>query len=222
MFFARAAAITIAGVSMAASDDELIARAVGGDEAALTALLRIHGPRVRTGLAGRIPPHLQAVLSEDDVMQVTYMDAFLGIPRFQPQDSGSFPAWLARIAENNLLTAIKMLEARKRPDPRRQVQSPGGDDSYVALLDRLQGTGSAPSRSAARHEARTILEKAVSQLPEAHQKVVRMYDLEGRSAAELAATLRRSEGAVYMLRTRAHERLREMLGSGSQFFSTLS
>ena len=155
-------------------------------------------------------------------MQATYMEAFLGITRFQPQERGSFTAWLARIAENNLLTAIKMLEAQKRPDPRRQVRPPPGDDSYVALLDMLQGGSSTPSRSAARHEARIILERAVSQLPEAHQKVVQMYDLEGLSAAEVAAALRRSEGAVYMLRARAHERLRDMLGPSGQFFSTRS
>ena len=203
---------------MATSDDVLVAQAVGGDRAALSALLRTHGPHVRAVLTGRIPTHLRGVLSEEDVMQVTYMDSLMGIRRFQPEGAGSFAAWLARIAENNLLTAIEMLEAQKRPDPRKQVSPAQGDDCYAALLDTLQSDGTTPSRFAARHEERTILENAIARLADPHQKVVRMYDLEGRSGTQVAAALRRSEGAVFMLRARAHQHLRELLGSAMQFF----
>jgi hypothetical protein len=38
--------------------------------------------------------------------------------------------------------------------------------------------------------------------------------------SELAAEMKRSEGAAYMLRARAHDRLKEILGSDSKFFST--
>ena len=49
--------------------------------------------------------------------------------------------------------------------------------------------------------------------------VVRLYDIEGRSGPEVATTMGRSRGAVVMLRARAHDRLAELLGSGSKFFS---
>ena len=150
------------------------------------------------------------------------MDAFLSIRSFQPQGPAAFPAWLARIAQNNLLTAIHALAAQRRPDPRERVQLPRGDESCVALLDALCSTKSSPSRSAARHEARFILEEAIGQLAEAHRQVVRLYDLEGRPAAAVAAAMGRSEGAIYMLRARAHEQLREILGSSSGFFSDAS
>jgi DNA-directed RNA polymerase specialized sigma24 family protein len=39
-----------------------------------------------------------------------------------------------------------------------------------------------------------------------------MFDLEGRPVQQIASALQRSEGAVYMLRARAHDRLREILG----------
>ncbi|HEY3242379.1 MAG TPA: sigma-70 family RNA polymerase sigma factor, partial [Phycisphaerae bacterium] len=61
---------------------------------------------------------------------------------------------------------------------------------------------------------------AIGKLPADYAKVVRMYDLEGRSVAEVAAAVGRSEGAVYMLRSRAHDRLRELLASASRFMST--
>ena len=49
--------------------------------------------------------------------------------------------------------------------------------------------------------------------------MIRLYDLEGRPIAEVAAEMGRSSGAVHMLRARAHDRLRELLGPESAFFT---
>ena len=43
-----------------------------------------------------------------------------------------------------------------------------------------------------------------------------MYDLMGKPVAEVAAALGRSEGAVYLLRVRAHRRLADILGAKSR------
>jgi RNA polymerase sigma factor (sigma-70 family) len=80
-------------------------------------------------------------------------------------------------------------------------------------------TTTTPSRQAARREAVEILERTLAKLPTDYAKVVRLYDLECRPIAEVARELGRSEGAVYMLRARAHEWLRETMGTESQFFS---
>ncbi len=79
--------------------------------------------------------------------------------------------------------------------------------------------GTTPSRHAARGEAHTALERAIAQLPEAYERVVRMYDLECRPAEEVAEALQRSVGAVFMLRARAHERLHEVMGDTSKYFT---
>ena len=63
------------------------------------------------------------------------------------------------------------------------------------------------------------LEGALGALPPDYEKVVRMYDLEGKPVREVAAALKRSEGAVWMLRARAHERLKEIMGEAGKFFS---
>jgi len=195
-------------------------QAIRGDEEALSELLTRHGPWIRTRLAGKIPAHFQSILSEDDVLQVTYLDAFLDIVRFQPQGPGSFPVWLARIAENNLLNALQALEAAKRPDPRKRAGDPHGDGSFACLLDLLSDGGTSPSKCASRAEAKTQLEAAIGKLPRSHAQVVRLFDLEGRLAAEVASAMGRSEGAVYMLRARAHQRLRELMGATSSFFTS--
>lgn len=161
----------------------------------------------------------QSALDPDDVMQVTYLEAFLRIERFQPRHEGSFLAWLTLIAENNLRDAIKELERQKRPNPRHRVQAGGQDDSYVALVELLGATMTTPSIVAARSELQSALDQALNTLPADYAKVVRLYDLEGRDAKEVAQLMGKSPGAVYMLLARAHDRLRDALGSGSQFFS---
>lgn len=204
---------------MTRSEDELVERAKNGDGDALVALLERCGPAVRRGITGRIPKRWQSLLSEDDVMQQTYADAALSIGGFVHQGEGSFRAWLASLAKHNLLDAIKMLETEKRGGNRRRIEAGRSDESHIALVEHLRVTSSTPSGYVAREEALTALQRAMPQLPPIYRRVVDMYDLEGRPVQEVAAELNRSEGAVYMLRNRAHERLAEIMGTASKYFS---
>lgn len=202
---------------MQASDDELIQRAIRGDAKATTRLLESHGPRLRRRLQSRMHQRYRSAMDADDVLQVTYLEVFVQIARFEPEHSGSFEAWLNRIAENNLRDAIKGLNRAKRP-PRDKQIAPAGDDSYVSLIEML-GTATTPSNYAGRKEVKSLLDKAISRLPEDYATAVRMMDLEGRLGPEVATAMGRSRGAVHMLRARAHDRLKGMLGTESNFFT---
>lgn len=200
-------------------DQSLLQQAVEGDTAALRVLLEHFGGEVRKRISGRIEKRWQSSLDEDDVMQVAYLEAFLHIDQLTARDSASFLTWLTRIAENALRDAVRGLTRQKRPDPARRVVAAPDVDSYVGLLECLGVTTTTPSREAARRDAAAILETAVARLPEDYKTAVRLYDLEGRPVSEVAATMGRSVGAVHMLRARAHDRLRQDLGTASQFFS---
>ncbi len=208
----------------------LIRKAVEGDESALESLLADAGPAVRTRIASKISSVWKSSLDEDDIMQVTYLEAFLEIERFSLRAGGdgsgnggsgrrAFAAWLTQIAENNLRDAIRGLERAKRPNPKNRVDggSVRGDDNDLAQIFGMHSL--TPSRDAATHEAGNMLEHAIGQLPADYAKVVRLYDLEGKSPEEVASEMGRSAGAVFMLRARAHDRLRRLLGSASRFFS---
>lgn len=203
---------------MSVTDHDLLNAAVAGDADALTALLHRHGPEVRRRLY--IAAVWRAALDAADVMQVTYLEAFLRIEQLQARTTDGFVAWLTRLAQNNLQDAIKELERQKRPDPGQRLQCAQRGDCGSSLLDALNATTHTPSRSAARHESQQALETALTQLPPAYAQVVRLHDLEGRAVAEVATSMGRSPGAVYMLRARALERLQELLGSESRFFSS--
>jgi len=203
---------------MSDEGSNLLQRAVEGDVSALRVLLERHGGEVRARIAGRIDRRWQAYIDDDDVMQIAYIEAFLHIDQLVARDTTSFVAWLTRIAENALRDAIRGLSRLKRPDPMRRVEPNITADSYFTLLDCLGVTTTTPSREVVKKDAMGALESAIQHLPDDYRTAVRLYDLEGRSIADVASTMGRSEGAVHMLRGRAHDCLRKSLSS-SAFFS---
>ena len=204
---------------MATSDDKLVARAVGGDRDALSVLLDRFGARITSRLNGQMADRRRNGLDIDDVMQVTYLEAFLHIDELSGSNRRAFCAWLTRIAENNLRDAIRGLESENRARPGKRRQTPPDQESFVGLFELVGGTGTTPSRAAVRSEIQELIEAAVRKLPTDYAKVIRLYDLEGQSAAEVAERMGRSRGAVYMLHARALGRLQELMGSESKFFS---
>ena len=202
---------------MASDDARLVGSAVAGDKDALSALLRQHGPEVSRRL--HLSSIWQGVLDPEDVMQVTYLEAFLRVSEIAARDSNGFRAWLTRIAQNNLRDAIRELERQKRPDARRRVQQRADGDSCSSVLAGIARVTWTASQKAAEKESAFAIEAALAQLPPSYAKVLRLHDLEGRTVPEVAAELGRSTGAVYMLRARALDRLRELLGSESRYFS---
>lgn len=198
-------------------EDKLLGVAVAGDQAALSELLARHGPPLAARIAAGIGAKWRSVLDADDVMQVTYVEAFLHIRDFVPRGPGAFAAWLRRIAENNLRDAIASLSAAKRPPPERRIQTGARDESAAVLLENLGVTLTTPSLHLGRSEARSALEAAIERLPSDYARVITLYDLEALPAEEVAARLERSQGAVFMLRARALDRLRDALGTGTIF-----
>jgi RNA polymerase sigma-70 factor (ECF subfamily) len=207
---------------MVAGEEQLVRRAVSGDSESLATLLDHYGPIVRGGL--RIARKWRSVLDPADVMQVTYLEAFLRVGQSTPDGRESFLAWLARIANNNLRDAIKGLSRAKRPHPDRRARAsehdPSPDDSSQQfLLELITASQTTAGHAASRAEAQQILGAALAQLPDDYRMLIELYELQGRSAAEVGAVMNRSAAAVYMLRARAYQRLRELLGPASRFFT---
>lgn len=201
---------------MPLSDEQLLLRAQSGDKNALSELLLRHGPSIRSGL--KINPKWRSVLDPEDVMQVTYFEAFERIAHLK-EGARSFPAWLQRIAENNLRDAIAWLQREKRPQPERRVRKAEDHDPLAWLYDLISGGGGSPSRHAMGNETLKLLEEEIDKLPRDYGEVLRDVFLEGRSVADVADRMGKTPGAVHLLRIRAVERLRARLGSGSKFLS---
>ncbi|NOS99456.1 MAG: sigma-70 family RNA polymerase sigma factor [Phycisphaerales bacterium] len=201
--------------------EDTITAAVSGDTDAVGRLLVAVDPELRRHIVGKIGKVYRAALSDDDVIQVTFVEAYLRIGQLVTLSVEAFTAWLKRIADRNLIDAIRELDCDKRPPRRRQVVSVESNDSYTTLLATLGSTGTSPTQGASREEIRAIMDRAISQLPTDYAKVMRLYDLQERSIDEVAAAFDppRNRGAIHMLRARAHDRLHELLGDTAQFFS---
>ena len=200
---------------MAEPDSELLRRAIAGDAAALSALLQQHWAYVTGAL--RVDAQWSPHFDVDDVMQVTCLEAFLRIGRFDPAGPATFQSWLLHNARNNLRDLIRERRRAKRRPARSARQN--ASDSCAALVEQMAASSTWPSRDAARKEAVKLIERAMERLPASYADVIRLYDLEGLPVNVVAQRMGRSPNAVYMLRARAHDRLRELLGPESDFFT---
>jgi RNA polymerase sigma-70 factor (ECF subfamily) len=196
------------------AEADLILRAKAGDKNAFGQLLELHATQLRFWIhAGRIPIELRSLLSEDDVLQETYVDAFLGFERFHDSGSGSFGAWLQRIAVSNLLDVIRELKAEKRGGRARRLSDANLHESWINLTGIVVAKLGTPSAEAQRQELIKAVKAAVECLPDESRQVITLYDLEQCSGADVAALCGCSPGAMFMRRKRAIEKLAEIMRS---------
>jgi DNA-directed RNA polymerase specialized sigma24 family protein len=88
-------------------EHDLVARARGGDEEALRALLERHEARIRRRVDRNLPPPLRRRVSVADVVQETWLVAFRRIADFEDRGDGAFEAWLAGIADLKLREVVR-------------------------------------------------------------------------------------------------------------------
>ncbi|HWL92137.1 MAG TPA: sigma-70 family RNA polymerase sigma factor [Phycisphaerae bacterium] len=198
------------------SDEQLLLRARGGDRDALQQLLLRHGPPLRPRI--EINPKWRSVLEPNDILQVTYFEAFLQFDRFKG-DARAFPGWLWRVTENNLRDAIQALEREKRPQPGNRLTAPDDAGDFAWLNELLTGGLGTPSWHAMGKELRQFLESEVDSLPRDWRSVLRWTFFDGLSVSEIADKMNKTTGAVHLIRIRAVARLRERFGSDSRFLS---
>lgn len=196
---------------MHASDDpdEDVRRACAGDDDALARALRAAEPELRAAVS--LQPLYRRDLEVDDLLQVSYVEAFVRIASLRDRTADGFRAWMRRLVDTNLKDAIRALERDKRPDARRRVTHDGSGASARTLFARVAGAGGSPSGVNSAAEEVRRLEAALERLPADYRHVVREVDLAERRVAEVAAEMGRSAGAVHLLVKRAHDRLRELL-----------
>lgn len=201
----------LSDVAVDDSADQTLRRAKSGDQDALRELLLLHGLEIAKSL--QIAPKWQSLIDVDDVLQVTYLDAALHIGDLAANTIEGFYGWLRRIAHNNLNDAIREQGREKRG--RDRIVDPNDDSSYDRFLDRVSGTTTTPTRTVRLAETRSRVQNVLNALPPDYERVLRLYEMEGRSIFEIAEIISRSQGAVKMLLARARERFVDLFGASS-------
>jgi len=209
-------------VVVAHSSNDLIAKAIGGDEAALSLLLVQQHDGLLRYIRRRITVDDERYCDPEDVLQDTFTLAFQQIHTLRQGDDAAFTSWLMVIAQNRLRNIADMRRSRKRGGDWVRVnginnaigarQPADADDGFATdLLEMLARNTRSPRSVAGNREYVTLIRQAIGELEPAHRDVLRMRFVENMPHAEIADQLGRTEPAIRQLCLRALRRLREVL-----------
>ena len=178
------------------SDAELVARALGRDEAAFRTIMQANNRRLYRLARGILRNDSEA----EDVVQETYVRAFTHLDGFR--GDSSLATWLARIAMNEALGRLR----KQRPSVDLGTLAPGVLEAQIIQFP-LSAPSEDPEKSMAQREIQQVVEHAIDDLPEAFRIVFITRVIEGMNVEETAEILGLKPETV---KTRLH-RARTML-----------
>ena len=200
---------------------EQVELAAAGDQDALQRLLVHYHDLLRLTIDREIDGKFQPHLDPDDVLQAAYVAAVKTVAGCTFDGPGGFYKWLERIARNELSDCRRALKRRKRDISREVCPLPGPTDSYPTLVSRLTAPQTTPSRQLSKQEAVAAVMSSLARLPDDQRRVVTMRFLEGRSVADIAAVLGKTENAVHVNCHRGLDNLRRLMDSITDYLTSL-
>lgn len=154
--------------SRSESEEEVLAPAVSGDEAAFQAIYQAHSPYVR-----RLVLRLGGTRADDDMVQEVFIAAWRSLPAFRGESASR--TWLHRLAVRVVWAGVKRREQPLWLD-----------------LDEARDVGRTPGSV----EKRIDLERALDALPAGARAVLLLHAIDGYRYREIAERLDISLGTV--------------------------
>lgn len=189
--------------SLTGSQSSDSAFAANIQEGAVVDFLEGMQPKLLAMARRLIGPDIQSKFGPSDVVQQTYLDAVRALPHVRTQKRGQLFAWVYTLLRNNYLDSRKgYLETEKR-DVSRERQ--------VGVEEDPARSEQGPLAKLMKEEELATVLRAMSKLPNAHQKLLQWRYLEDLSYREIAARVDRKEDAVRMTVVRIVNRLRQGL-----------
>lgn len=198
------------------SDVELLAGLRAGDENAFRTLVKQHHSTMRRVAMS----YVKSLSVADEVVQETWLAVIRGLPRFE--ERSSLKTWIFRILVNRAqsravreqrITPFSCMaggdsESGPTVDPDRFIDGGAFDGYWSVTPSRFCDL---PEERLLASETRAVLGRALNELPERQQQVVRLRDVEGCDAEEVCALLGLSAGNQRVLLHRARAHLRSVL-----------
>ncbi len=190
-----------------AEEQALIARLQRGDDNAFAMLVQNQG--------GQLLAVARRMLGNDedahDALQDAFLSAFRAIGDFAGKSRLS--TWLHRVTVNAALMKLRS-RRRKRECAFDDLLPRFTDDGHHA--DPPCPFSDAAVRALESAESRTILWRALDQLPDAYREVIVLRDIEGLSTEDAAQMLGITPNATKIRLHRARQALRTLLGSDEE------
>jgi RNA polymerase sigma-70 factor (ECF subfamily) len=182
-----------------------------GSEDALGQVLELCRPYLLRMANQELASDLHAKIGASDLVQETFLDAHRNFSRFDGASEAQWRAWLRGILQNKLAN----LTRHYRHTDKRQIdcEIPLPSPSAVEHNRGLTARDSSPSAQARAHEQDEFLARALAQLPEPQQQIIRLRNYEELSFEEAGRRMGRSADAARKLWGRAIEQLQDLLES---------
>jgi len=197
------------------ADPDLLARAAAGDDAAFAALVEPHQRAVFRHCYRMLGSGADA----EDATQDTLERAWRRLATYN--GSGTFGAWLQRIATNACLDGLRAKRTRIDPasygSPMAAGAMPGPPDPELAWVEPvsdsdLRGTGDPQDEVVRREEISLAFVAALQRLAPRQRAALLLHDVLAFTHAEVAEMLGVSTTAVNSLLSRARESVRVTAG----------
>ncbi|MBQ9576449.1 MAG: sigma-70 family RNA polymerase sigma factor [Muribaculaceae bacterium] len=183
------------------SDEQLISLYVDGKNEAFDALLERHKDRLYMYI-------YHAVKNEDaadDIFQDTFVKAIMTIKQGKYVENGHFPAWITRIAHNQIIDYFRQTKAEN---------SQSTDDDDVNILNRKELCGGTVEDDIVLTQIHDDVRRLVKVLPDNQREVLIMRYYKNMSFKEIAdatgvsinTALGRMRYAILNMRRIAEER----------------
>lgn len=161
---------------------------------AIDALYERCAPRLLSYIRLRMGATLRSRLESRDILQATLLKSFERFEDFRGSNGRALLAWLARIAEREIVDRAAYHGAQRR-DAARELHLDDRPDLAARVTSVLSRV--------IRDERSEQLERALETLTEAHREIILLRRFEELSFPEIAHRLGKSEDACRMLFARA-------------------
>jgi RNA polymerase sigma-70 factor, ECF subfamily len=186
-----------------------IEAARGGSDLALGQLLELCRPYLLLVANAHLDPDLRARVGASDLVDETVLEAQGHFACFPGSTEIELLAWLRRMVINNATKYGQQFRPTQTQQLDREVSLP--DTGQVELPNAAMAQGGSPSCQRRAPEQDEALRRALAQLPEQYQQVIRWRNYERSSFEELARRLGRSPEAVRELWAQAIDELQQLL-----------
>jgi len=139
-----------------------------------------------------------------DLLQEVFVKAFRSITSFK--GDSRFYTWLYRITVNTTITFLKKV----RKQTKLSLEDLNTNESLTSFL-AIFSEGEKGDQATLLKELQEKLNEALQKLSLNHRTVVVLFEIEGMSHAEIARTLKCSEGTVRSRLHYAKEQLKQLL-----------
>jgi RNA polymerase sigma-70 factor, ECF subfamily len=190
-------------------DDDLITKIRLGDADALAQYIELNRPRMLGLLRTIVGSHLLAVLDLDDLLQEIAVSAIAALPRI-PREELDIDQWLDQLARRRVVDAHRHHFGADKRSASKQRSIHGnqdGDSSVSNFEQMLISSITSPSAVVSRDFRLAKINRAVAELPELQQQVLRLRFSENLSTKEIAERCGKSDGAIRVLLSRTLQQL---------------